>query len=79
MFSTEEKMKIAKAVEKILLDLNHPEMPKENLKFKLHVNGKERWSFADIEPHWKFNDKKPSVNPWNEKAREIMGNGNNKK
>jgi len=73
MFSIEEKKKIAAAVEKVLLDLNHPEMPKEKPDFMLHVWGKESWSWADIEPNWKFEDKEPSINPWNEKAREILG------
>lgn len=69
MFSKEEKQKIAKGVEKLLLGLNHPEMPKEKPKFKLHVDGKESWSWADIEPNWTYEDKEPSINPWNEVAR----------
>lgn len=52
MFSTEEKRKIAAALEKVLLEINHPEMPKERPYFKLHVDGKEDWSWADIEPNW---------------------------
>ena len=68
MFSMEQKRKIAEIIEKALLELNHIEMPKEKPKFKLHVDGKEEWSFADIEPNWVFDDgnKKPSVNPFNE-------------
>ncbi len=54
MFSAKEKQKIAEAVEKVLLSFNHPEMPKEKPDFKLHVNGKEDWSWADIEPNHKF-------------------------
>ena len=74
MFSVVEKRKIATAIEKVLLELNHPEMPTEKPKFKLHVDGKESWSWADIEPNWVYDDgKKPGVNPWNEKSREIMG------
>ena len=53
MFSTAEKKKIADALERSLLDLNHPEMPKSRPAFKLHVAGKEGWSWADIEPNWK--------------------------
>ncbi len=74
MFSKEQKQKIAGAIEKLLLELNHPEMPKEKPKFKLHVDGKESWSWADIEPNWIYEDKEPGVNPWNErqgKAREV--------
>ena len=54
MFSTEEKQRIARELEKILLSLNHPEMPKEKVEFKLHVDGKEDWSWADIESNHKF-------------------------
>ena len=52
MFSTKEKQKIAETVEWILLSLNHPEMPKEKVNFKLHVDGKEDWSWADIIPNY---------------------------
>ncbi len=67
MFSKKEKEKIATVIEKLLLELNHPEMPKEKPKFKLHVDGKENWSWADIEPNWVYENKEPRVNPWNEK------------
>lgn len=69
----EEKKKIADTIEKLLLKLDHPEMPKEKPKFKLHVDGKESWSWADIEPNWTFKDKKPGVNPWNEQVRNKKG------
>lgn len=74
MFSMNEKRKLAEAVEKLLLDLNHPEMPKEKPEFTLSVNGKEDWSWAEIGPNWKFDSgvKKMGVNPWNEVAREVM-------
>ena len=68
MFSLEQKQYIASEVEKILLSLNHPEMPKDKPQFFLKVIGKEDWSWADIEPNWTFNDEnKPSINPWNER------------
>ena len=66
MFSRKQKNKIAEEVEKLLLSFNHPEMPKEKPRFLLHVEGKEGWSWADIEPNWKYEDKEPSVNPFNE-------------
>lgn len=67
MFSVDQKRQIAAAVEKVLLDLNHPEMPKEKPSFTLHVDGAESWSWADIAPNWTFDDvNKPGVNPWNE-------------
>lgn len=75
MFSKNEKMIIAQEIEKLLLTFNHPEMPKEKPNFKLHVDGKESWSWADIEPNWKYRSRFPSVNPWNEQAREIMKGG----
>ena len=72
MFSIKEKRLISSKIEELLLSLQHPEMPKEKPKFKLHVDGAEAWSFADIEPNWVFDDKNPSINQWNEHAREIM-------
>lgn len=72
MFSKEEKKMIADEVEKLLLSFQHPEMSTEKVSFKLHVNGKESWSWADIEPNWMFEHKAPEVNPWNEHARTFM-------
>lgn len=72
MFSLSEKRMIAAEVEKLLLSLNHPEMPKEKPRFRLHVDGAESWSWADIEPNWTFDDRAPGVNPWNEVARDAM-------
>lgn len=68
MFSMEQKRKISEIVEKAILKLNHPEMPKEKPKFKLHIDGEKSWSFADIKPNWVFDDehKKPGINPFNE-------------
>lgn len=67
MFSTKEKQFIADSIEKILKSLDHPEMPKEKLSFKIHIDGKEDWSWADIEPNWKW-DQTPNKkrNLWNE-------------
>ena len=73
MFSVAQKRQIAAAVEKVLLDLNHPEMPKEKPSFKLHVDGAESWSWADIEPNWIYDEgKEPGVNPWNESVAAQM-------
>jgi len=74
MFSVIEKKYIADSIEKILLELNHPEMPKDKLKFTLQVDGKESWSWADIEPNWIFDNKKVSINPFNEISRELHKN-----
>lgn len=66
MFSVAQKKEIARKLEELLLALNHPEMPKERAAFKLHVFGKESWSWADIEPNWMFEHRAPGVNPHNE-------------
>ena len=66
MFSMKQKQKIAKAIEEVLLEFNHPEMPTERPFFKLFVGGKESWSFAEIEPNWTYETEEPSINPWNE-------------
>lgn len=77
MFSFKEKQAIAAAVEKVLLDLKHPEMPDEKPSFTLHVDGKESWSWADIKPNWTFSaTNPPGVNMFNEMAREIMSKQN---
>ena len=72
MFSVKEKQHIAKEIEKLLLELNHPEMPNEKPKFKLHIDGKESWSFADIEPNWTYETKDPGNNIWNEISRKVL-------
>lgn len=72
MFSVAEKKLIAQKLEELILSLKHPEMPTEKPNFTLHIYGKEPWSFADISPNWTFEKTAPSVNPWNEVAREVM-------
>ena len=73
MFSAEQKKQISEKIEKILLDVGHPEMPLERPDFELHVVGKDSWSWAKIEPNWKFKDREPSINPHNE-AQDIREN-----
>lgn len=48
MFSVQQKREIADAVQKILRATNHPELPAGEIKFMLHVEGAESWSWADI-------------------------------
>ena len=73
MFSIKEKQFIASEVEKLLLSLKHPEMPKKKPKFHLRVDGKEDWSWAEIKPNWTFGiDNPPEVNPFNEIARDVL-------
>lgn len=72
MFTVKEKQHLAEVIEKAILELKHPEMPEEKPKFKIHIDGKENWSWADIEPNWTYDkDNKPGVNIFNEMSREI--------
>ncbi len=64
MFSIRQKREIAEAVQKILRDTNHPELPDGEISFHLHVDGKESWSWADIKNNGAI--KNPDINPWNE-------------
>lgn len=64
MFSVRQKREIADAVQKILRDTNHPELPTGEIQFQLHVNGAEDWSWARI--HNNGNVPNPDVNPHNE-------------
>ena len=48
MFSVKQKREIASAVQKIIRDTNHPELPEGEISFHLHINGAESWSWADI-------------------------------
>jgi hypothetical protein len=48
MFSVRQKREIADGVQKILRETNHPELPEGEIPFELHVDGAEKWSWADI-------------------------------
>jgi hypothetical protein len=64
MFSVRQKREIADKVQAILRETNHPELPKGEIRFSLHVDGAEEWSWADIQNNGSV--AAPSVNPWNE-------------
>jgi hypothetical protein len=64
MFSVRQKREIAEAVQRILRETNHPELPAGEIQFHLHVKGAESWSWADIRNNGAV--AKPDVNPWNE-------------
>ena len=64
MFSIKQKRDIADAVQKILRSTNHPELPKGEISFSLHVNGAALWSWANILNNGAVIE--PDVNPWNE-------------
>ena len=70
MFSIKEKQHIAQVVEDTIRGFNHPEMDNSKIEFSLHVDGKEKWSFADITPNHHFHPE--NQNPWNEVARDIL-------
>lgn len=73
MFSLKEKQFIASEVEKLIISLDHPEMPKEKPMFALRIEGKENWSWAEIKPNWTFGiDNPPGMNSWNEIARDEL-------
>lgn len=55
---------IADAVQKILRTTNHTELPSGEIKFHLHVEGAESWSWADIRNNGSVET--PIENPWNE-------------
>jgi len=65
MFSIEQKRQIADAVQKILRETNHPELPTGEIEFHLHVAGAESWSWADIKNNGSVVN--PDVNLWNER------------
>jgi len=65
MFSVNQKRQIADAVQKILRDTRHPELPVGEISFALHVDGAESWSWADIRNNGAVTS--PGVNPWNER------------
>ena len=65
MFSLNQKREISEAVQKILRETNHPELPEGEIQFLLHVEGAETWSWADIRNNGAV--KNPGINPWNEK------------
>jgi len=73
MFSVRQKREIADAVQKILRETNHPELPEGEIQFLLHVQGASFMSWADIQNNEAIET--PEVNPWNElqdKRKEIV-------
>ena len=64
MFSVRQKREIADAVQKILCETQHPELPNGEIQFHLHVDGAENWSWADIRNNGSVT--MPGINPHNE-------------
>lgn len=68
MFSTRQKREIADKVQEILRATNHPELPKDEISFYLHVDGAAAWSWADIQNNGAVAN--PKSNPHNEALDE---------
>lgn len=64
MFSMRQKREIADEIQKILRKTNHPELPEEEIKFNIYIEGKEEWSFANIKNNASVTN--PGINVWNE-------------
>ncbi|HYT08964.1 MAG TPA: hypothetical protein VEL77_15070 [Rugosimonospora sp.] len=65
MFSVSQKREIAEKVQRILRATDRPELPEGEIRFVLHVEGAESWSWADIRNNGSVDF--PSINPWNER------------
>jgi len=64
MFSVEQKREISDKIQRILRETDHPELPKGEISFSIHIDGSESWSWADIKNNSAVI--KPTINPWNE-------------
>jgi len=71
MFSVRQKREISNKVQEILRTTNHPELPKGEIQFSLHVDGAEMWSWADIRNNGAVTN--PSINPHNEMQDKAQG------
>jgi hypothetical protein len=68
MFSVIEKRQIATAVQQMLRDTGHHELPTGEIQFRLVVKGTRPWSWADIRNNGAV--AVPGVNPHNEAQAE---------
>ena len=64
MFSVRQKREISDAIQKILRETNHPELPEHEIKFTIQIQGAASWSWAVISNNGAIEN--PSVNEWNE-------------
>jgi hypothetical protein len=64
MFSVKQKRAISDAIQEILRETNHPELPEGEIQFHLHVDGVKSWSWADIQNNGAVSN--PDINLWNE-------------
>ena len=56
MFSPELKKEISDAVQEILQNTKHGELPIGEVNFLLHVDGAESWSWANIKNNGSVNE-----------------------
>jgi len=64
MFSIRQKREIADAVQRILRETDHPELPEGEITFNLFVQGAYDWSWAQIRNNGTVPN--PGINHWNE-------------
>jgi hypothetical protein len=74
MFSMKEKRHIAREIQKILRNTGHPELPEGEIQFKIHIEGAENWSWADIQNNGAV--RSPGMNDHNE--RQALSHPNRK-
>lgn len=67
MFSIAQKRYIADEIQKILRSTNHPELPQSEIQFNIHIDGAEKWSWADIQNNGAIDQPELTANPWNER------------
>lgn len=72
MFSVRQKREISEAIQKILRETNHPELPKGEIQFQINILGAESWSFAYIKNNGSVVN--PDVNIHNELTDIISNN-----
>lgn len=65
MFSVRQKREISDKIQAILRETNHPELPKDEIKFSISILGAESWSYALIQNNGAVIT--PNVNPHNER------------
>lgn len=71
MFSVSQKREISDAIQKILRDTNHPELPDGEIRFRIHIIGENpscQWADIVNNGHCVM----PSVNPHNEALDACM-------
>ena len=74
MFSVQQKRQIADAVQRILRETGHPELPPGEINFHLHVDGAKPWSWADIRNNGAVSA--PAINLWNEAQAQLSAPAN---